>query len=1586
MTGACFTVGDRKKKQRHCVNHNMSVVRPEFSASTQLTDEAAPWAQTYFQSDCDVRGFGNVATVASTGSYTDLTGTPQGVSAFENDRGFLVQSDGVYAAGGKGGVGRPPAPAGATLQVAGTVEASGDVSCAGLTADSVTAGNVEATSVVADKVAGNGSALTCLTAGAVTGILPGPTLPNHLGDGTLRVWDSRVSMFLPPGQESPDGCWIEGNVHAKNLFCDAIILPPGPDDPPDAAYILGQVIGGTVVGGGLLYGLKKVYDKWKGWFPAGEEIGDEFLDDLRDAMDRREESGEEGSSSGIVSWDTLRKRPLATRNTGFSCDLGMLGSLYTTGRIYREPGLGVLPADNSVCFTDITNSSREWVLDVGARQANLASVALPDAPAFTGKWSQLAQDLPLKVTANAVTCNVALSAPLSAADLSRGTVPVPRLPLGLDCGEFKLANVSTGANTWETRAGLGAGILLPQAKLHVDGGIQAASLTGNIDAASLTSGKVLPARLPLGLDTSELIIKSVGGENRVQVGLSAGDPGSKLTVNGNVAATYFLGTATRLQDYSQIAANVPFDNVGTTVMARTGASVQVGAGNVKLFANGVVTCAGSLTAGSLAGSGAGLTNVPASSITGNTLALTGASGLGAQAGLVLSTFNPGTNPPSAKVVATDTGGYGCTLDLQTKVSGAAGNPLASRLLIASSGKVGIANAAPTEALTVGGGVQASYYVGNGAALTSLSASQVTTGTLSANVLPMLPAAKVSGLATVATSGNYNDLANKPSINNESDGSMSVLGPLLGLAAGTALAIGGQKIYNELGRMAPAGYEAFQDGLEDLDAGKPTDSDERTKTVSWFNLTDRPLAVRHNASGTKTLGLNGHLCMSGTIATAPASLGSALGDSSTVFVSTDPGETVLDIGAKTATLNTLTCGTLAANVGNTLTCTAGVVNFTGNVAAPQVTCEGLNASSTLNCNTPLANFTGSTAVGTEAKSKYTKVTGAASIGGQGGYTDWNRVGGTGAMSFINHRGVGGGGWNWIGAEFAGNGAVVTSTVLTLSRTGDLATTGSVTAGNVSVGAGQVTCNVAVTAAGVRLTNNDPGVMIEKRYTGTGIDPTQARCGLGQYPNGVVELYSWGTLPSASVNLGFATGESTFVNALTATKTGVTVPGTLGVTGAATLGNVQAASFTGNGSQLTGLNASTLASGTVPAARLPNGLGDGTLQVAAGKVGVGTATPSEALAVVGNVQASFFKGDGSQLTGIAGSQVGDGSLFVGAGKVGVGTSAPAEALQVAGNVQATFFKGDGSQLTGIVASQVGDGTLYAGGGKVGIGTTAPAQVLDVRGNAVVSGGLTLGDGVQCTGNCVMERRYATLRTAGSNRYGMDAGSGSTAATRVYGPENFYNSTAPSIVCLSFATGEGTYRDVLTASRGGGVTVLGGVTANTGLLVTNNDPGALVEKRYTGAADRYGVGQYPNGALRMYAANALGSATVSLGFATGETTFSDVIQCKQNGAVRLGTAGSLFTQMYHGCIPIGDSAGYNLVGGKVTLPQPAPNNQYTVLTSISTTSGWDASGHINLICTVTSKTNLGFTLIVKDPGNIFNGWTDTGVQVNWTAIVPP
>lgn len=163
---------------------------------------------------------------------------------------------------------------------------------------------------------------------------------------------------------------------------------------------------------------------------------------------------------------------------------------------------------------------------------------------------------------------------------------------------------------------------------------------------------------------------------------------------------------------------------------------------------------------------------------------------------------------------------------------------------------------------------------------------------------------------------------------------------------------------------------------------------------------------------------------------------------------------------------------------------------------------------------------------------------------------------------------------------------------------------------------------------------------------------------------------------------------------------------------------------------------------------------------GNVGIGKLNPTEALDINGNVKANNFFGDGSQLTGIDASQIanlptGGGSslwsengskIFYNQGFVGIGLDNPASKLEVMGDISLgraykikflsvpggddrAYIRASNSTATNnynslIFAVGNGEESMFIQGtgtglvGNVGIGTQDPTEKLEVAGTAKAS----------------------------------------------------------------------------------------------------------------------------------------------------------------------------------------------------------------------------------------------------------------------------
>jgi hypothetical protein len=122
-------------------------------------------------------------------------------------------------------------------------------------------------------------------------------------------------------------------------------------------------------------------------------------------------------------------------------------------------------------------------------------------------------------------------------------------------------------------------------------------------------------------------------------------------------------------------------------------------------------------------------------------------------------------------------------------------------------------------------------------------------------------------------------------------------------------------------------------------------------------------------------------------------------------------------------------------------------------------------------------------------------------------------------------------------------------------------------------------------------------------------------------------------------------------------------------------------------------------------------------------------------------------------------------------------------------------------------------------------------------------------------------------------------------------------------------------------GSMTVKNKVNSH-GVTVTPNDPGAMIEKAYPGN-HKYGLGQYPNGQVKVYAAQPHTPASVSLSMAKADGSFDDRVTATNNGVLINGaTSVTGNTTITGNAIVTGDSIVKNKVRAGVADSTPMPN----------------------------------------------------------------
>lgn len=224
---------------------------------------------------------------------------------------------------------------------------------------------------------------------------------------------------------------------------------------------------------------------------------------------------------------------------------------------------------------------------------------------------------------------------------------------------------------------------------------------------------------------------------------------------------------------------------------------------------------------------------------------------------------------------------------------------------------------------------------------------------------------------------------------------------------------------------------------------------------------------------------------------------------------------------------------------------------------------------------------------------------------------------------------------------------------------------------------------------------------------------------------------------------------------------------------------------------------------------------------------------------------------------------------------------------------------------------------------LGQIAVQSNLQVNGNMFANGTVSFTQGIRVNNadpGPLIQKDYDVNVT--SKRYGI--GQFPNSALRVYTAQGY----APATLNLSIAKSNNTFDDILQIKNSdrsvnisggqtninGNLQVTGNATFSRGISITSNDPGAFIEKNYnpTTTSSRYGIGQFPNGTMRMYAAKASTPATVNLSLAGDNNTFDDILQVKNDRSVNVNGKLCLGTQ----CL---EEADVTFLKSLIPRPQP-------------------------------------------------------------------
>jgi hypothetical protein len=927
---------------------------------------------------------------------------------------------------------------------------------------------------------------------------------------------------------------------------------------------------------------------------------------------------------------------------------------------------------------------------------------------------------------------------------------------------------------------------------------------------------------------------------------------TSLTATGNIAGNYFIGNGALLTGISTSGVNANA-LVGTTLSSNVlYSSLKVVDDLLYLSVVGNVTIDGRYI-----GSGAGLTNLPGANVTGTVANATYA----VTAGTAYSVA--GANVTGTVANAT----YAVTAGTATTANTATTATYANTANAVSGANVSGAVANATYAVTAGSATTATTATTAGTVTTAAQPNITSVGTLTsvsvsgnATAGNILTGGKISAVGNIT--GNY-FFGNGSQLTGVSATNVNA-NALVGDVLSSNVLYSSLKVVDDLLYLDVVGNVTTQSqfigsgaGLTNIPGGNVTGTVANATYAATAGLATT--ATYANTANT-VAGAN----VTGTVANATyaVSAGSAT-TAGTVTTAAQPNIT---------SLGTLTSVTVTANVTGGNLRTTGLVSATGNVSGNYFLGNGRQLTGIVATEVgvlPSLSVTGNT------------VTGNLLTGG--------------LISAVgNIKTVG----NITGNYFVGNGALLTG--ITVSAGTSIVNGNS----NVAVGANG---NVTVSVAGVsNVAVFDPaGVTINGLLSATGNIAGNYLLGNGAFITGLPAGYSNADvanyLPTYTGNLVSLTGPVTTTSNVTGGN--VLTDGVVSATG-----NVTGNYFLGNGALLTGVITSV--------ANINNGTSNVTVVSSGGNVTVG---------VGGTANVAVFDTTGEYVTGV---------------------------VSASGNVTGNYFIGNGSQLTGVAASSVyanaligntlSSNVLYSS--LTQVGTLANLSVTaNVTGGNVLTGGLISATGNITGGNIITAGPSGNI--SGAN---VISGTTLTATANVIGG----NLVTAGVVT---ATGNITGGNVLTA----------GLISSTGTITGSSLLGTVASLSGDVTGGNLLTGGVVSATANITGGNVLTAGQVS---ATGNVIGGNVntsnIQPLSGGLTIATASGNLNLQ------PAGNIVLANTIINSVAYPQQDQDAASKIYVDNMVSTGLSYHTPVAAATTTTLATTTSGTITYTQPNGVANG----------------